>query len=378
MIKRRNLLRKLKTIVDRCPVVFLIGPRQCGKTTLAHNLINITSSNYFNLEDPASLSRLNDPMEAFKSLEGLVVIDEIHTKPDLFPVLKILSDRRPLPARFLLISSVSPRLFGELSKTLAGKAEILFMTGFDVEEVGINEQNRHWLRGGFPSAYLSESDAASLKWRKNFLDTFINEYLSQIDPKISDQSFQKLWTSLADCHGRVLNTAELSRSLSLNETSILDYLNLFEDMLLIRRLHPLFPAQVKERTSPKVYFRDSGLLHHLLGLTSIEEILKHPQLETSWKGYIIEELLRIIEPDEAYFWSDGQAAEIDLVLFRDGTMYGVVCDRAEIPSIKPTMLTALSDLGMEKMTIIYPGDKRFPLHERIEAVPVSDIIHRII
>jgi uncharacterized protein len=378
MIKRQNLLRKLKTIVDRCPVVFLIGPRQCGKTTLARNLINITSSNYFDLEDPASLSRLNDPMEALRSLEGLVVIDEIHTKPDLFSILKILSDRRPLPARFLLISSVSPRLFGELSKTLAGKAEILFMTGFGVEEVGINEQNRHWLRGGFPLSYLSESDEASLKWRKNFVDTFINVSLSRIDPKIYDQSFQKFWTSLADCHGRGLDTAELSRSISVDETYILNCLNLFEDMFLIRKLQPLFPDQLKGINSIKIYFRDSGLLHHLLGLTSIEEIFKHPQLETSWKGYIIEELLRIIEPDEAYFWSDGQAAEIDLVLFRDGTMYGVVCDRAEIPTIKPHMLTALSDLGMEKMTIIYPGDKRFPLHERIEAVPVSDIIHGII
>jgi uncharacterized protein len=376
MIKRQNLLRKLKAIVDRCPVVFLIGPRQCGKTALVSNLIDINSSNYFDLKDPVSSSRLNDPMAALRSLEGLVVIDEIQTKPDLFPLLKILSDRRPLPARFLIISSVSPKLFGELSNTLAGKAEILFMTGLGVEDVGISVQNRHWLRGGFPLSYLSESDENSLEWRNNFVMTLFNEVMGQTNIKISDQTLRKLFTYLADCHGQNLAVAALADSLSITENFAHSILDRLDDLFIIRRFQPLFADQTK--VYPKVYFRDSGLLHYLLGIKSMKDLFVHPRIDVLWKGYVIEELLRIIEPDEFFFSGEGQGPEIDLVLFRDGTMYGVVCDRAEIPTITPSMLPALSDLGMEKIALIYPGNKRFPLHERIEAVPVNDIIHGII
>jgi predicted AAA+ superfamily ATPase len=375
MLKRKQLLSKLVTALERSRVVVLLGPRQCGKTTLARELIEVTSPNYFDLEDPASLARLDQPMTAIQPLKGLVVIDEVQRRPDLFPVLRVLSDRIPLPARFLILGSASPGLLRQSSESLAGRMEILSMSGFSLEEVGQKEQSLHWLRGGFPLSYLAKSEADSIAWRKNFIQTFLERDLPQLGIKIPATTLMRFWTMLAHYHGQLWNAAEPARSLSMGETSIRRYLDLLTDVFMIRQLPPWFTNIAKRQIkTPKVYFRDSGLLHYLLGIRSGKELLEHPKSGASWEGYVIDEVLRTVEPDEVYFWGTHGGAEIDLVLHKHGRMFGVECKRLDAPRLTPSMRIALSDLGLKRIIVIYPGVKRYSLDKKVEVVPVEQIV----
>lgn len=375
MLKRKQLLSKLVTALERSRVVVLLGPRQCGKTTLAREVIEVTSPNYFDLEDPASLARLDQPMTALQPLKGLVVIDEVQRRPDLFPVLRVLSDRTPLPARFLILGSASPGLLRQSSESLAGRMEILSMSGFSLEEVGQKEQNRHWLRGGFPLSYLANSEADSIAWRKNFIQTFLERDLPQLGIKIPATTLMRFWSMLAHYHGQIWNAAEPARSLSMGETSIRRYLDLLTDVFMIRQLPPWFTNIAKRQIkTPKVYFRDSGLLHYLLGIRSGKEVLEHPKSGASWEGYVIEEVLRTVEPDEVYFWGTHGGAEIDLVLHKHGRMFGIECKRLDAPRVTPSMRIALSDLGLKRIIVIYPGVKRYSLDKKVEVFPVEQII----
>jgi len=375
MLKRKQLLSKLVTALERSRVVVLLGPRQCGKTTLARELIEVTSPNYFDLEDPVSLARLDEPMTAIQSLKGLVVIDEVQRRPDLFPVLRVLSDRTPLPARFLILGSASPGLLRQSSESLAGRVEIMSMSGFGLEEVGREEQSRHWLRGGFPLSYLAQSEADSIAWRKNFVQTFLERDLPQLGVKIPATTLLRFWTMIAHYHGQVWNAAEPARSLSMGETSIRRYLDLLTDVFMIRQLPPWFANIAKRQIkAPKVYFRDAGLLHYLLGIRSGKDLLEHPKSGASWEGYVIEEVLLAVEPDEAYFWGTHGGAEIDLVLHKNGRMFGVECKRVDAPRLTLSMRIALSDLGLERIIVIYSGVKRYSLDKKVEAVPVDEVI----
>jgi predicted AAA+ superfamily ATPase len=375
MLKRKKLLLKLVTALERSRVVVLLGPRQCGKTTLARELIEVTSPNYFDLEDPVSLARLDQPMTAIQPLKGLVVIDEVQRRPDLFPVLRVLSDRTPLPARFLILGSASPGLLRQSSESLAGRMEIMSMSGFSLEEVGQEEQSRHWLRGGFPLSYLARSEADSIAWRKNFIQTFLERDLPQLGIKIPARTLLRFWTMIAHYHGQLWNAAEPARSLSMGETSIRRYLNLLTDVFMIRQLPPWFTNIAKRQIkTPKVYFRDSGLLHYLLGIRSGKELLEHPKSGASWEGYVIEEVLRAVEPDKAYFWGTHGGAEIDLVLHKNGRMFGVECKRVDAPSLTPSMRIALSDLGLERIIVIYPGVKRYSLDKKVEVLPIDQVV----
>ena len=374
MLKRKYLLSKIKKALERSRAVLLLGPRQCGKTTLAREIANVDSPNYFDLEDPVSLARLDEPMTAIRPLKGIVVIDEVQRKPDLFPLLRVLSDRSPLPARFLILGSASPDLLRQSSESLAGRAEIVSMSGFSLEEVGIEEQARHWLRGGFPLSYLAKSDLDSIAWRKNFIQTFLERDLPQLGIKIPATTLQRFWAMIAHYHGQVWNAAEPARALSISETSIRRYLDTLTDVFMIRQLRPWFANIAKRQIkAPKIYFRDSGLLHYLLGIRYGKELLEHPKSGLSWEGYVIEELLRNIEPDEAYFWGTHGGAEIDLVIHKHGKIFGVECKWMDAPKLTPSMHIALSDLGLEKIIVIYPGTKRYSLGKKIEAVPVDGL-----
>ena len=287
IFQRPHLQQSIERALARSRVVALVGPRQCGKTTLARQFVTATSINYFDLEDPVSLALLDQPMTALQDLSGLVVIDEIQRRPDLFPVLRVLCDRTPLPARFLILGSASPDLLRQSSETLAGRLEIIRMAGFSLAEVGVEAQARHWLRGGFPLAFLAASDADSLAWRKNFVQTFLERDLPQLGVSIPAANLFRFWSMLAHYHGQVWNATEAARSLGVNESTTRRYLDLLEGVFMVRQLSPWYANLGKRQVkSPKIYFRDTGILHQMIGVRDERDLLTHPKSGASWEGYV--------------------------------------------------------------------------------------------
>jgi hypothetical protein len=374
MIQRPKLTHQIETALARSRAVALLGPRQCGKTTLARQFVAVDSANYFDLEDPVSLARLDQPMTALQDLRGLVVIDEIQRGPDLFPVLRVLCDRSPLPARFLILGSATPDLLRQSSESLAGRLEIVTMAGFSLVEVGSDAQTLHWLRGGFPLSFLAASDEDSAAWRKNFVLTFLERDLPQGGIAVPAQTMLRFWTMLAHYHAQVWNGAELARALSVSEPTVRRYLDALAGVFMVRQLQPwhanLGKRQIK---SPKVYLRDSGILHQLLGIRTHDDLLLHPKLGASWEGYAVEEVIAAVAPDEAYFWGTHGGAELDLLLFKDGRRLGVECKRVDAPRLTPSMRIALDDLSLDHLVVIYPGARAYPLAERIAVLPLSQL-----
>lgn len=375
MIPRDRVITDIKTALERSRVVALLGPRQCGKTTLARQFVSYESPNYFDLEDPLSLARLDEAMTALRGLTGLVVIDEIQRRPDLFPVLRVLADRNPLPARFLILGSASPALLRQSSESLAGRLETVFIGGLSLEDVGRESQEKLWFCGGFPRSFLALNDADSFAWRKNFIQTFLERDLPQLGITTSAPMLLRFWTMLAHYHGQVWNAAEPARSLGINESSIRRYLDLLEAVFMVRQLRP-WHENLKKRQikSPKVFFRDSGLLHQILGIRSQHDLLAHPKCGASWEGYVVEEFLTIAQPDEAYFWGTHAGAELDLLLFKHGKRLGVEIKRADAPRLTSSMRIALEDLRLDRLIVIYPGEQRYSLAEKVNVLPLSAVL----
>lgn len=374
MVKRENLVREVRSALKRSRAVGLIGPRQCGKTTLARQLVSAESPNYLDLEDPSSIARLDEPMTALRNLKGLVVIDEVQRRPDLFPVLRVLADRKPLPARFLVLGSASPELLRQSSESLAGRIETIAMSGFSMSEAGREAHMRHWLRGGFPPSFLARTNTDSLAWRKNFIQTFLERDLPQWGIGTPSTALLRFWTMLAHYHGQMWNAADPARSLGVSEPTVRRYLDILSGVFMVRQLLP-WHANLKKRQvkAPKIYFRDTGLLHYLLGIRSEKDLLGHPKSGASWEGYVIEETIKAIEPEEACYWATHGGAEIDLVLVKDGRLLGVECKRMDAPRMTPSMGTALQDLKLEQIAVVYPGTKRYSLGERVAAVPLEAV-----
>ncbi len=374
MILRQAIQTTLLASLKRSRIVALLGPRQCGKTTLARSFVPPESPNYFDLEDPVSLARLAEPMTSLRELQDIVVIDEIQRRPELFPVLRVLADRTPLTARFLILGSASPDLLRQSSESLAGRVETHAIGGFNIADVGVSSHDLHWLRGGFPRAFLADSNADSMAWRKNFILTFLERDIPLFGIRTPAPTLLRFWTMLAHYHGQVWNAAEPARSLGIGETSVRRYLDLLEGVYMIRQLHPwhenLKKRQVK---SPKIYIRDSGLLHQLLGIRTASELLSHPKCGASWEGYVIEEIITLLQPDEVYFWATHAGAELDLLLFKDGRRIGVEIKRADAPRLTPSMRTALDDLQLDRLLVVYPGTQRYPLTDRVETLPFAEI-----
>lgn len=375
MIRRRLLFQEIREALDRSRVVALIGPRQCGKTTMAREFLDVDSANYFDIEDPTSLARLDEPMTALNALKDLVVIDEIQRRPDLFPILRVLCDRNPPPAKFLILGSASPGLLRQSSESLAGRLETVIMSGFNLAEVGEKAQSRHWLRGGFPLSFLARSEAESLAWRKNFIQTFLERDLPQMGVSIPSLTLLRFWTMLAHVHGQTWNAAPPARSLGVSQPTVRRYLDALSAAFMIRQLQP-WHANLKKRQvkAPKLYFRDTGILHQLLGIRSDKDLLGHPQCGASWEGYAIEETLRAVRPDEAYFWATHNGTEIDLVMVIDGRLFGVECKRMDAPRMTPSMRVALEDLELQRIAVVYPGSRQYPLSDQIEAVPFQKLV----
>lgn len=372
MIHRSALLKALDQALSRSRVVVLTAPRQSGKTTLAREFVEEDSVNYFDLEDPASLARLDEPMTALRPLRGLVVIDEVQRRPALFSVLCVLADRREAPARFLVLGSASGDLLRQTSESLAGRMESLTIGGFSLKELDPGGEALLWVRGGFPLSYLARGDADSLAWRKNFILTLLERDLPQWGVRVPATALRRFWTILAHYHGQTWNAAEAARALGVSESTARRYLDILSDAFMIRQLQPdhanLRKRQVK---SPKVYVRDTGLLHHLLGIESMKSLLTHPKVGASWEGLVIEEVLRSEPNDEAFFWATHQGAEIDLVIRRGGHLLGVEFKRTDAPGLTRSISIAREDLGLAKVVVVYPGIKRFPISEDVEAVPLS-------
>jgi len=377
MIERTQWLSEIRSALKRSRVVALVGPRQSGKTTLARQIVPPDSPAYFDLEDPRSLARLDEPMTALASLRGVVVIDEIQRRPDLFPVLRVLADRRPLPARFLILGSAGLDLLRQSSETLAGRIETAILGGFGLQEVGADAWQRHWRRGGFPPAYLARTESDSYRWRRELVATYLERDLHQLGIRVPAPTLFRFWTMLAHYHGGVWNAAEAARSLGTSEPTARRYLDLLTSLYLVRALQPwhenLRKRQVK---SPKVYLRDSGVLHALLGLPAERDLLSHPKVGASWEGYVIEETLKIVRPDAAHFWGTHTGAELDLLLFVRGRRYGVEVKFQDAPRLTPSMRVAVEDLQLDRLTVIYPGDARYTLGQRIEVVPLTDLATR--
>ena len=375
MIDRKTDLQRVRTALKRSRVAALLGPRQCGKTTLARQLVPADSLNYFDLEEAQSLARLAEPDTTLRPLKGLVVIDEIQRRPNLFPLLRVLADRQPLPARFLILGSASPELLRQSSETLAGRIETVPLEGFRLTDLGADALDRHWLRGGFPLAYTARNDADSLVWRRQFLQTFLERDLPQLGVTIPAVALRRFWSMVAHYHGQIWNGAELARALAVSESTVRRYLDLMTGVFLVRQLPPWFENLGKRQVkSPKVYVRDSGLLHALLGLASRRDLEHHPKVGASWEGYAVEEILKALNPDDAYYWATHNGAEIDLMLFKNGRRIGVECKRMDAPTLTPSMRIALADLKLDELRVVYPGEKRYPLADRVEVVPLAEFV----
>jgi hypothetical protein len=372
MIQRTQWHKRIQSALQRSRIITLVGPRQCGKTTLARDFVAEDSANYFDLEDPISLARLDEPMTALGSLQGLIVIDEIQRRPDLFPVLRVLVDRSSFSGQFLILGSASGDLLRQSSETLAGRMETLNLRGFSQQELGENTQQKHWLRGGFPLSYLASSDGDSLAWRKGFIQTLLERDFPQWGIRTAATALWRFWTMLAHYHGQTWNAAEFARAMGVSESTVRRYLDLLSDAFMVRQLQS-WHANIRKRQvkSPKIYIHDSGLLHQLLGITSERDLLTHPKIGASWEGYVIEEILSCVQPDEAWFWATHQGAEIDLLYRKHGRMVGVECKRTDAPRMTPSIRSALSDLDIDKVIVVYPGEKRFSLTEQVEAVPLQ-------
>lgn len=371
-VTRQALLRRIQDALERTPVVVLTGPRQSGKTTLARQLLSEESPNYFDLEDPASLARLEEPRTALDPLRGLVVLDEIQRRPELFPILRVLADRPRNPSRFLILGSASGELMRQSSESLAGRMERIEIGGFALAELGADAADILWRRGGFPRSFLAPTEAGSLSWRKQFIQTLLERDLPQWGVRVPAVALGRFWIMLAHYHGQTWNAAEPARALGVSPKTCSRHLDLLTDALMIRQLQP-WHANIGKRQikSPKIYVRDSGLLHQLLGVEAEKALLTHPKLGASWEGFVIEQVLASQPHDEAWFWATRQGAEIDLLLRRGSQLFGVECKRADAPRLTPSIRVAMEDLELERVAVVYPGAKRFALSDAVEAVPLA-------
>lgn len=378
-IPRSILSRQIDAALAENPVVSLLGPRQCGKTTLAREIGQAKGATFFDLEHPADRQRLQQPMTALERLEGLVVIDEAQLEPALFPVLRVLADRNPLPARFLLLGSASPDLSHNISESLAGRIHFINMSGFNMGEVGQEHWRKLWLRGGFPRSFLASGEETSFQWRENFIATFLERDLRRLGVLVAPESLRRLWMMLSHYHGQVANTSEIGRSLGENHTTIRRHLDLLTGALVLRQLQPWFENIGKRQVkSPKIYVRDTGLLHTLLGLASADSLESHPKLGASWEGFVVERIMDFVGERNCTFWAMQTGAELDLLVFKNGKRFGFEVKYADAPATTKSMRVSLSTLNLDRLFIVYPGSGgSFPVDEKIEAVAIQDLEEKL-
>ena len=379
-LRRAAYLDAIHQRLAESPVVALVGPRQAGKTTLAHMLAAAWPGvvHSFDLESPADLARLANPELALRPLEGLVILDEVQRRPDLFPLLRVLADRPGLPARFLVLGSASPALVESGSESLAGRVAFIDVTGFSLAELGAQALAPLWWRGGFPRAYLAHGDDAARRWIEDFRRTFLERDIPQLGLRVPAATLGRFWMMLAHYHAQVLNQAELARALGSSEPTARRYLDILCGTYVVRQLPPWFENLKKRQVrSPKVYIRDSGILHALLGVPDAAALQGHPKLGASWEGFCVEQILSVCGERDAYFWGTHSGAELDLLLTHRGRRLGFEFKYADQPSTTKSMRVALEDLHLDHLYVVHPGAHRYPLDAAITAIPLPDLIEEL-
>jgi len=378
MIHRGELLARIEDRFRANPVVLLLGPRQYGKTTLARQFADAHQAEYFDLEAPADFDRLTQPMTALEPLRSWVVLDEAQLRPELFKVLRVLADRSSLPARFLVVGSASPDLVRGVSESLAGRVALIPMAGFDLSEAGTKDLRRLWWRGGFPRSFLAETDAESRQWRADFIQTFLERDLRRLGVQVAPLALRRFWNMVAHYHGQIWNASEIGRSLGEAHTTVKRHLDILCGALVMRQLPPWFENLGKRQVkSPKVYLRDSGLLHELLGIASFAALEAHPKLGASWEGFALEEVLRVTDDREAYFWNTQGGAELDLFVFLNGQRYGFEFKYADAPAVTKSLEVARRDLKLKRAFIVHPGRQSYPLNAWADAVGIAALRARV-
>ena len=373
MIFRESLKKSIETALDRSRVVALLGPRQSGKTTLAREFVPADSANYFDCEHPLAVARLDQPWLALERLRGLVVVDEIQQRPDLFPILRVLSDREGTPAQFLILGSASPDLIKGTAQSLAGRVETIEVAPFSFAEVGAMQ--RHWVRGGYPLSYLAGSEENSAAWRESFVQRFLERDIPQLGITISSTHLRRFWSMLAHYHGQTWNAAEIGGSLGVSGHTMRHYLDILCETFMVRQL-PAWHENVAKRQvkAPKIFFRDSGIFHTLMGIPDFEALSKHPKMGASWEGYAVEEVLRKLAPRESYSWAVHNGPSIDLLCFKEGRRLGFEVKYQDAPRLTRSMSAALEILKLDALTVVYPGSARYSLHKNIEVVPLEQYL----
>ncbi|MFA5859496.1 MAG: ATP-binding protein [Elusimicrobiota bacterium] len=382
MINRKIELSAILRFLKSYPVVGLIGARQVGKTTVARIIGSQWKGkvSYFDAENPEDQARLADPMIALKSLTGLVVIDEIQRLPQIFSVLRVLADRPGNKVKFLVLGSASPELLKQGSESLAGRIKYYEIGGFRINDIEMKNVEQLWFRGGFPKSYLSRSSKESFEWRQSFISTFLERDIPQLGININSVTLRRFWTMLANYHGQIWNSSEFARSFGVADTTVRGYLDRLTSALVVRQLLP-WHANISKRQvkMPKIYLSDSGLLHTLLNLRTIQDVEGHPKLGASWEGFLLDQVIRHIDADknECYFWATHAGAELDLLIVRGRQRIGFEFKRATAPKITPSMISAKQDLKLDELTVIFYGNTSFPLKEGIRAVGAENIIEDI-
>lgn len=366
--------------IERClaasPVTVLLGARQVGKTTLARMVAEGRKAvTFYDLERATGRQPLvSTPEKTLSEVDGLVVLDEVQRLPQLFEVLRPLCDDPARKAVFLLLGSASPELVKGISETLAGRAYFVDVPGVSIDEVGQENLNRLWLRGGLPRSYLARTDAEAGDWLENFARTFLERDVPQLGLRVPAETLRRFWTMMAHYHGQTWNGSELGRSLSVSAHTAMHYRDILAGTFMLRVLHPWF-ENVKKRQvkAPKIYIRDSGLLHWHLGIRSMPDLRMHPRYGASWEGFAMEQVLALTGDRDAYFWGTQGGAELDLLLFRRGRRWGFEFKCSDAPAMTKSMYAALTDLGLEKLWIVYPGRERYSLDKRVEALPLEQV-----
>jgi predicted AAA+ superfamily ATPase len=374
-IPRQHHIDVVREALERSPIVAILGPRQVGKTTLAREIAALYKGGetaHFDLEDIDDLARLNEPKLAMDRLRGLVVIDEIQLRPELFPFLRVLADRPGTPARFLILGSAAPQLLRQSSESLAGRIVYHELDGFSRDEV--QESEMLWRRGGFPASFLAKSERASVLWRRDFVRTFLERDIPQLGISIPATTLQRFWRMIAHYHGQTWNGNELARAFGISHTTVRNYLDLLCGALVVRQLLPwhenLGKRQVK---APKIYLSDSGILHHLLGIQTQDDLEHHPKSGASWEGFAIKEIIHLLgaSHEECFFWATYSGAELDLLIIRGRQRLGFEIKLTTAPRLTPSMRSALESLKLDRLVVVHSGEHAFPMADRIDAVPFA-------
>jgi predicted AAA+ superfamily ATPase len=379
IILRSRHLTRLHTLLAESPIVAIIGARQIGKTTLARQLAQQIAApvTVFDLENPRDLARLEDPLLALEGLQGLVVLDEIQRRPELFPILRVLADRRPLPARFLVLGSASPDLLKQSSESLAGRIQYYQLGGFALDEITAGAVQQLWVRGGFPAAFLAPSLAASVRWRENFVQTFVERDLPQLGVRVPALTLRRFWTMMAHYHAQLWNGAELARAFGMSVSTVHRYLDTLTAALVLRQLPPWFENLGKRQVkAPKIYVADSGLLHTLLGVETAEDLERHPKVGASWEGFAMGEVMTRLSarPEQCFFWATHTGAELDLLVVRGSRRWGFEFKRTVAPRLTRSMHSALADLHLERLEVVHAGEQTFPLAANVRALALTRLL----